>query len=193
MKLTAATLDILRLFDITYQSNHHGILGRGPHSIPSSGCVLCSTYMSLRLLGRIDVASMSLEQFHQSCIDVGAFDDPGLEHDMLDVAKAISPFNARCDTSHISESLPENLAECFIDGGVALLRVGFRPDSSDHTIVAVSYADDAGSVACLDPAIGHVILSADLTAESLGWGHDAQGNHILRDYHAVNIRRIYRA
>lgn len=179
---------------ITYQANQHGLLGHGPHSKASAGCVLCSCYMGLIQLGLIDPAVTSLDMFHQRCFEEGAFDDAGTEGDMLDVAKAVDPWGARCDAEHITSGLQENLAACFIDAGVALLRIAFTEGDAagKHTILGSDYADEAGSVACLDPAIGHVTLKADLTQQGLGWGHDAEGKHILKDYHVVNIRRIYK-
>lgn len=172
------------MIDVTYQANHKGTLGRGPHTIPSSGCVLCSTYMALVALHCIDPSAVSLGLFHTKCIDVGAFDDPGVEHDMLDVAKAVDPWKAKA-IPHVSDALTGHLADVFMHGGVALIRVGFTPGGSNHTIMAHSY-DALGNVLCCDPAIGHIKLRPDLTQEMLSWGS------VNRSYYGLNIRPIYR-
>lgn len=180
------------MIDVIYQSNHHFVVGHGPHTCGSAGCVLCSSVMLLQDLGL--APNLTPEEFNRTALEDGAFDDPGTEGDELDIPKAVKRYGARVE-DRITEGMGYERGRIFHDGGRVFLRVAFvdiDPNKGKHTIAGV-LVDKAGGIQCLDPAIGHVYMKPDFTAPDLGWGHDSQGNKIVHTYRVVNLRGIFKA
>ncbi len=173
--------------EVVYQSQHHFIVGRGPHTCGVIGCVLCSCVMALRDLG-ID-SSISPEILNMTALEDGAFDSTP-SHEALDVPRALARYPVHVEGKSTT-CLAEVRDRIFALKGRALVRVAFTDESiGDHTILGTSVEKD-GSMICLDPAIGHVRLNPSLKAAHLPWGHDKDGKQIFKDYRVVNLRGIY--
>lgn len=167
-------------------------LGNGPSHIGAAGCVLTSLVMAARELGV--APDMIPPHANTKCLAAGAFTG-----DALIVPKAALAVGLIADADPSTgtpchPSLHGAIVKALADG-VAMVRVDLNGDpQGDHTILAVRENDD-GSFQCLCPAVGPMVIGADLRA-TVDWGrHEGEGaaRHwvpSIRVYRVVGVRGV---